>query len=252
MYVKKVLCFVFLCSMFLGISSVSASTYYTNSKGVEFDKEQYDFISEIYYDGYQNEMSQADLDKLVSKGLVGVKVKKYTLDSDGIINDNSITPRSTSVYYAGRTLTISCGCTSTECLTTLTARWSGTPTVQSWDVIGFRTYNVTGRDPNAASITGTGYSQTYYVGGSQYVSYNNGFGYSVKLGNANNLKITTSMYSNVGGTAYGSYQHAVEDVTLATSKLYTIGVGGYGSVFHFYGNAYGKYDGAPGVSDSVS
>ena len=43
----------------------------------------------------------------------------------------------------------------------------------------------------------------------------------------------------------------LENVSNATSKLYTIGLGGYGYVFHFYGNAYGKYDAAPGVYKTI-
>ena len=249
---KKVLCFIFLCSMFIGINSVKASTYYTNQNGVDFDKEQYDFISEIYYDGYQNVMTQADLDKMIDKGIIGVEVKKYTMNSVGLINGNLIAPNATSTYYGGRTLTIGVGCGNSDCLTTLTAQWNTTPTVQSWDVIGFRTYNVTNKDPNIASVSGTGYTVTYTTTSTQFKNFNNGFGYSVQLGNASDLMITTSMYSDIGGTAYGSYQHAVEAVTLNTSKSYTIGVGGYGSVFHFSGSAYGKYDAAPGVVDSVS
>ena len=249
MCVKKIVYLAFFCMMFVGISNVKASTYYTNTKGVNFDKQQYDFISEIYYDGYQDIMTQADLDKMIDKGVIGSEVHKYTLDEDGIINDNL---RSTSVYFGGRTLVIGVGCTSTICLTTLSAQWGGTPSIQSWDVIGFRTYNMTGVDPNLASIAGTGYSATYYTTSTQYKSFTNGFGYSVKLGNSSNLGITTSMYSNAGGTAYGSYQHATVDVSLNTSKSYTIGIGGYGSVFHFNGSAYGVYDAAPGVSKAVS
>ena len=248
---KKILYLLVFSFLFIGINEVKASTYYTNTKGVDFTKEQYDFITDMYYDGYQDVMSKADLDKLVSKNIIGKPISKYTLDSSGIINDNPINTRSTSVYYAGRRLTIGVSCDN-DCLITLTAKWEGTPTVQSWDVIGFRTYNMTGIDPNAASVVGTGYSATYFPNNTQFRQLTNGWGYSVKLGNANNLKISTSMYANIGGTAYGSYQHAGTAVTLATSKLYTISIGGYGSVFAFYGAAAGQYDGAPGVYKNIA
>ena len=242
--------FVFVL-VFIGLNTVKASTYYTNSSGVNFTEEQYDYITEMYYDGYQELMSQADLDKMVNLGLIGNLIYKYTMEDDGIITDERVNTRSTSIYYAGRTLTISKSCTS-DCLISLKAQWGGTPSVKSWDVIGFRTSNMTGVDPNLASVVGTGYSATYFPTSTQFQQFSNGFGYSVKLGDANNLKMTTSMYSNAGGTAYGSYQHAGVSVSLATSKQYTISVGGYGSVFLFYGDAYGKYDGAPGVYTAVS
>ena len=246
---RKIMYFVVFGLMLVGISNVKASTYYTSKNGVDFTKEQYDYISELYYDGYQDVMSQEDLDKIVDLGLIGTEVKRVTMDSDGLIGGKIINTRSTSVYYAGRTLSIGSSC-STQCLVTLMAQWSCTPTIKSWDVIGFRVSNLTINSINLASITGTGYSNTYPSTDAQVFS--NGFGYSIKLGNANNLKITTSMYTQPGGVAYGSYQHAVENVSKATSQSYNIGLGGYGYVFHFTGNAYGKYDGAPGVYKSVN
>lgn len=249
---KKLLYLFAFVFMFIGLYDVKASTYYTNTKNVNFTKEQYDFVSEMFYDGYQEVMEQADLDKMVELDLIGKPISKKTITSDGLINDNPVNPRSTYVYYAGRTLTIDVVCT-TQCLVALTAQWGCTPNIQSWDVIGMRyTSDVVVNYINLASVVGTGYSATYYTSSTQYQNQGNGFGYSVKLGNASNLKISTSMYTEPGGTVYGSYQHAVETVSLATSKLYTIGLGGYGYVFHFTGNAYGKYDGAPGVYTVIS
>ena len=242
---KKTLYLFAFILMFVGVYDVKASTYYTNTKGVDFTKEEYDFISEMYYDGYQEYVTKVDLDKIVNLDLIGKPVSK------NITTEGGLNPRSTSVYYAGRTLTIASTCSS-ECLVTLKAQWNGTPTIKSWDVIGFRFLNLTVNSINSAFISGTGYSDAYLPGGSEFKQLTNGFGYSVKLGNANNLKITTSMYTEPGGTAYGSYQHATENVSLATSKSYTIGVGGYGYVFHFNGNAFGKYDAAPGVYKGIS
>lgn len=245
---RKLMCLVVFATMIIGISNVKASTYYTNENGANFTKEQYDYITELYYDGYQQLMTQDDIDRMVKSGLFGQKIEKITIGSNGIIGANIIGTRSTSVTGGGRTLTIGSSCT-TECLVTLTAQWAGTPSIKSWDVIGFRISNLTITDINVASIVGTGYSDTYFPAEAR--TFSNGFGYSVKLGNANNLKITTSMYTLPGGVAYGSYQHAVENVSKTTSQSYTIGLGGYGYVFHFTGNAYGKYDGAPGVYKTV-
>ena len=243
---KKILYLFVFGFMFVGLSNVKASTYYTSSKNVNFTKEQYDFISNLFYDGYQEVMKQSDLDKMVELDLIGKPISKKTSTINIPIN-----PKSTSVYYGGRTLTIASTCTS-QCLVVLVAQWGCTPSVQSWDVIGIRHSGVTINQVNLASVAGTGYSATYYTTSTQYQSFSNGWGYSVKLGNSSNLKISTSMYTQQGGTVYGSYQHAYQTVSLATSKLYTISAGGYGSVFLFSGNAYGKYDGAPGVYKLVS
>ncbi len=246
---KKLLYLIVFCFMFIGISSVSASTYYTNSKGVDFTEEEYNYISELYFDGYQSTMTQADLDKMKEFDLIGKPISKRTLNESKLLGT-----RSTSVTGGGRTLTISSSCGSTYCLVSLNAVWSGTPSVQSWDVIGFRYSGLTGIIYGSASVVGTGYSASYVSSGDSFQSFSNGFGYSVKLGNSNNLSVSTSFYcdsSNAGKLVYGSYQHAMVSVSKATSKQYTIGVGGYGYVFHFSGNAYGKYDGAPGVFKNI-
>ena len=248
---KKIFYLFVFALMFIGLYDVKASTYYTNTNGVDFTKEEYDFISEMYSEGYQEFMTQEDLDKIVNLDLIGRPIEKNTYIDNGLINGNMISPNATSSYYAGRTITITSSCSS-ECLVTLSVAWGCTPSIQSWDVIGFRISNVTINSVNSAVIWGTGYSNAYLPGGTSYKSFTNGFGYSVQLGNANNLKITTSMYTEPGGTAYGSYQHATESVSLNTSKSYTIGVGGYGYVFHFNGNAFGVYDGAPGVYLGIS
>ena len=120
--------------------------------------------------------------------------------------------------------------------------------MKSWDVTGARASSSTSiTSINAAVVTGSGYSQSYYspkIGG-------NGFGYSVQVPNTTNIQTTVSFYANKGGTIYGTYQHAISNISEANSKLYTIAYSGYGSVFSFYGAAYGVYDGANGVSISV-
>ena len=248
---RKLLGLFIFTLMFIGLPNVKASTFYTNPSGVDFSEEEYEYISELYYDGYQEFMTQEDLDKMVNLGLIGKPIEKQTYNDLGILGSNVTGTRNTSSYYAGRTITIASSCSS-ECLVTLKAQWACTPSIQSWDTIGFRTLNVTVNSINSATVTGTGYTQAYTPVNTQFQQFSTGFGYSVKLGNANNLKITTSMYTEPGGTAYGSYQHATEDVSLSTSKQYTIALGGYGSVFMFYGSAFGIYDGAPGVYLTVS
>ena len=54
------------------------------------------------------------------------------------------------------------------------------------------------------------------------------------------------------GVIYASYQHATQYITKATSQLYTIGYGGDGGVFHFYGAASDVYDQMGGVDMVVN
>ena len=59
------------------------------------------------------------------------------------------------------------------------------------------------------------------------------------------------MLTDLPAGLFTSYQHATEDVSLATSKNYTIGVG-LGSVFLFNNGIASKYDGMEGTYDYFS
>ena len=83
------------------------------------------------------------------------------------------------------------------------------------------------------------------------MSFSNGFGHSVKISTVKNLKVSTSMYCRAGVTVYGAYEHTLSGISQANSKLFTIGPGGNGSVFNFYGKASSVYSNSPGVSISL-
>ena len=244
MKIKKYMSFLIL-SIIVGLSNVSASSLYVNDYGVQFTNEQYDYITKMFYDGYQNTMTQDEFNRILNADLFNEKV---TIVSNNEVS-KIIETRSTQVTQNGRTTKIVKSCTSSECLVTITATWSLTPSINSWDVIGFRLTSGTINNIGTAKVTSPGYSISYPASYAQ--TSGNGFGHSVQLGGVPNMKVSTYMYCSVGGTAYGSYQHAMSNVSNATSKLYTIGAGGYGYVFNFYGAAVGKYDGATGVYISL-
>lgn len=55
---RKSLYFICLVSLFSFTSHVQAKeVYYVNQNNVEFTKEEYDFISYMFWDGAQNQMS---------------------------------------------------------------------------------------------------------------------------------------------------------------------------------------------------
>lgn len=234
--------FIFLFTLTIGINSVSASTFYENANGVEFTREQYEYITNLYYDGYQNTMTQSELDKMINLNLFEQPI--VSVEENNLLPGNNYTINGSTVTQYGVTTKIIKSC-STECLVVITSTWSLIPTINSYDVIGFRVVNGSINTVNKATITGTNYSLTYQPSSAQ--QFSNGFGYSVKLGNAFGMKITTSMYTTTSGTVFGSYQHANYNVSLATSQLYTISPAGYGNVFNFYGNAMFKYNNATGV-----
>ena len=234
--------FIFLFTLTIGINSVSASTFYENANGVEFTREQYEYITNLYYDGYQNTMTESELDKMINLNLFEQPI--VSVEENNLLPGNNYTINGSTVTQYGVTTKIIKSC-STECLVVITSTWSLIPTINSYDVIGFRLVNASINTVNKATITGTNYSVTYQPSSAQ--QFSNGFGYSVKLGNVIGMKITTSMYTTTSGTVFGSYQHANYNVSLATSQLYTISPAGYGNVFNFYGNAMFKYNNATGV-----
>ena len=227
---------------FLFVSNVNAEeVYYTNSYGVNFSKKQYNYFSEMYWDGYQSLVTIKEFEKVANLNLFDSKIEKVIM-----IMPQSINSKGPSLTQNGRTTTINKSC-STQCLVALNTTWNTNPTIKSWDVTGVRVSGTTINSINTVKVSGTGYYTTY----SNPQIFTNGFGYSVPLPNANNLKVSFSFYATLGGSVYGSYQHAMSNTTEAISKLYTISSGGYGSVFSFYGSAVGIYDGTGGVNISL-
>ena len=61
---KKILGLLAIIMSVVFVNNVYAEVYYTNANGVVFDQNQYNYISELYWDGYQNYMTQNDFNML--------------------------------------------------------------------------------------------------------------------------------------------------------------------------------------------
>lgn len=136
-------------------------------------------------------------------------------------------------------------------------QWLVTPATKSFDVTAMR---IDGGTVVEGTQDGT---QTYWKDGAyDYVDYSyngtnirktdNGFGISMNLVNGASY-FETDISANVISTsqnavAYGTYQHAVRDVTLDQSQSYTISHNGLGGVLNFTNSVYNNYDGMTGVS----
>ena len=119
----------------------------------------------------------------------------------------------------------------------------GVPFIKSYDVIGARVENSNIKSISTTRVTGTNFIKSY----NNPQRFNDGFGFSILLPNAGSLKVTTTFTTSKSGIVYGSYQHAMSNTSDYVSKQYTIGMGEYGNVFRFTGNARTIYDNAPGV-----
>lgn len=139
-------------------------------------------------------------------------------------------------------------------------QWLVTPATKSYDVTAMR---IEGGYVVDGTQTGT---QVYWKDGAYgYVDYSwngtnirktdNGFGISMNLVDGASY-FETDIMANVITTsqsaiAYGTYQHAVTDVSLSQSHSYTISHNGLGDVLNFATSVHNLYDGMAGVSISL-
>lgn len=139
-------------------------------------------------------------------------------------------------------------------------QWLVTPATKSFDVTAMRIdggYVVEGSQDGTQLYWKDGsYSHvTYAWNGTNIRKADNGFGISMNLVNGASY-FETDISANVISTsqdavAYGTYQHAVTDVTLDQSQSYTISHNGLGRVLNFTNSVYNLYDGMTGVSISL-
>ncbi len=219
------------------------SIYYTNNQNVNFTFKEYEFISNMFYQGYQDIMSLNDYEEIFwDKDIVNSEIQKNT------VNESlDLVPYGTFHETSSKKLTIAKTCTS-ECLITLTAIWKKPPYIRSYDVIGARLVGVSLTRQPMTFATGTSQNNS----SNEIVQYNNGFGVSVKLPTSgNDMKVAQHFRVTTGGSIYGSYQHAKSSITLANSKKYSISSSGYGGVFLFDNSVKSSYDAMAGVNISV-
>lgn len=144
---------------------------------------------------------------------------------------------------------------------TVYTQWLITPVTQSYDVTAMRVEDAIIGEGTQTGLqvyrkNGTVQSVSYSPNGTNIVKYDNGFGISMNLVNGG-TNFETEIAANVQATsqyamAYGTYQHAVTDVTLDASQSYTISHNGFGDVVNFATGVQNKYDGMAGVSVSLS
>ena len=231
---RKILFGLLLC-VFLVPCASAKENYFTNENGVSLTEKEYDFFSEMYWEGFQEFLTQEEYLQVRDMDLFDQKIQKETYTNYPITRGSSVTSNL-------RTLSITKACNST-CYSTLVTMWNGSPYIRSYDVMGARLNGPSLVNVNNLIVTGNNYYQSY----NNPKKFNNGFGYSFQLPNASDIRVSTSFTTTLNGTIYGSYQHAMSKTNSGVSNQYTIGVGGYGNVFQFIGTARNVYDNAPGV-----
>ena len=219
--------------------------YYTNSNGVSMTETQYNYLKEMFFEEYPNYVTEAEYNELLTKNMFNKEIEKKTTTDYG----NQISPQSNYHETNAKILTLSKSCSSTECLMVFTNAWKGDPTVKSYDLIGALLF---GNLTLNSGLT----SKLYYSGGTLYgdgTKYSNkGWGVSFKLPTSTSLMTVTQHFYVYGtGTVFTSYQHAVKNISLATSQKFTCNYGGWGGVDDFDGTAVGKFDHTAGVDMGI-
>ena len=241
--------FVLVVSLLIGIVSVNAKEYYyINDNGITFTKEEYDFISAMYYEGYQAIITEEEMSHFDGITKDASLVEKVVYDESKEFMPSGSQTRGTVHETNAKRLQISkTGTTTPTIVVTLT--WKSNPNVRSYDLIGARL--------NGTSLASGISSYLNYSSGTVYPSatktLTNGFGASIKLPSSGTSFVVSQIY-NVwsGGTVYASYQHAKSSVTLNQSQSFNISSSGMGGVFSFSDyNITSKYDKMGGVSISV-
>ncbi len=146
----------------------------------------------------------------------------------------------------------------------LDTEWKYIPTVRSFDVSALRFENM-GYDERIAAgtqmyvpkSTGNTTGIVYSPDGTNIKKEDDGFGISMNLVNDSisyircYISVDASM-STQKGTIYGSYQHAVDNVSLAQSQSYTISQVGMGKVINFSAKVWDHYDDMDGVKVTLT
>lgn len=221
------------------------SIYYTNPNGVELTREEYLFLQSFFFERYPEIMTEDDYNEFVTLDLMNGEFQTVSSEIPGTFGNVNL-PQGSYYSTANKSITISSVCSS-NCYVSITADWKNSPSVRSYDVIG----------AYLSGVSLVAHNHTYVSTSSGYSTYNNlktasnGIGNSVLLLSGSGVEINQMITVTKGGTVFGSYQHATQNVTLATSKNYSFSLGGYGSVFSFYGSASGVYDAMAGVNLSV-
>lgn len=140
----------------------------------------------------------------------------------------------------------------------LTCEWLAIPQCKSFDVIAFRINkpSVTLNFDNTTNVQGYQYydgKKINYPYSSDNIKYfSNGLGVSMNIVDSTSKSLVCTFKTTFGIgddslMVFGSYQHAVENVTLAQSQKYTLHTLGLGNVIYFSDSIIGKYDRTPGL-----
>lgn len=251
---------------------------FVNNVKATISEEDETFLRSIFSEARLNLMSEEEKEELVNGDLtVNEKIYQVTQTLNGTFTYSEVDPETAELikenFNSGVSTYDAYHETTYKRITIIDnyiggsthdvmvyTQWLVTPATKSFDVTAMR---VDGGYVVDGTQDGT---QVYWKDGAyDYVDYSwngtnirktdNGFGISMNLVNGASYfetDISASVITTSSdAVAYGTYQHAVTDVTLNQSQSYTISHNGLGGVVNFTNSVYNLYDGMAGVSISL-
>jgi hypothetical protein len=273
--------------MIMLVPILTSAESIVNNNGIEISEEDYNNFLLIHTHEYIMTMDETKYEKLLSLDYSQIeKVTKYVATtynpSLNLVTEielteeqyNNFTPSGNVAYFGGgdqinlnnnfayyettaKQLNMVLLGGSVYNYVTLTATWKYIPVTRSFDVIGFRGFGFDFRNGSQHGdqiyiLNGTYNDIQYAWNGTNIQKFSNGFGISMNIVNSDIDALQLIVECDVEPTInhpelHGSYQHAINNVTLAQSQNYTLG-GGLGGVFVYPYNISQKYDGMSGLT----
>lgn len=239
---KKIFLLILLSFVFIG--GVNAQgIFYENSNGVILTQKEYSAISDFYWDGYQENLSQEEYNFLKKNGLFENEIKTT------LVNNSDYSLLSEAEHTtANKSLKMSMSC-NTNCLVSITLRWINLPKIRSYDILGIYLDGASPIQVNKVRVdTNKGKSEYSYD-----KKENIGIGTSFKLPtDVTYLDISQLLLLENKGSIKASYQHAKKAISSTNSKKYSFSKSGIGGVFKFNTGIQDYYDCMVGVELKMS
>ena len=260
-------CIIYLCA--LTVKAQDTDAYYSNDLGLELTEEEYEYATQYVDDIELKFFTREDFDYVFED------FEKHHVGSDSVVftetaNDykltyslNSISDWSAIHTTSMKKLTMDAYYTQGAVIKiTLRCTWTSIPKIKSYDVIGMAVSKGCGftfNTPDNSNIQG----YQIYDGNEIYYSHSSdnmkdsitGVGLSTNISDNVTNTLIVELAANLvvpdNVTFYGSYQHAISNVTLSQSQKYTFSTSGMGNVFNFSNSVKNKYDNMQGVCVSI-
>jgi hypothetical protein len=264
-----------------------SKTYYQNDKGLSLSESEYQDLNELLSESAIDYLSEKEymyikknvtLKDVASETIIIQTVE--TVDDKGKVStkdecisekeyNDKVNLRSASVYSMSdwkdqvitpmKKITLEyVNVEASKKKAVLTCEWLSIPQCKSFDVLAMRVNqaSLTANIKGTNNVEGKQYydgnviTYSYKNGNIKYLS--NGLGLSTNIVDttSRSLKCSLSVIFATGAdpfTVYGSYQHAVNNISLSQSQSYTISSSGMGGVINFSSSVWNKYDKTPGL-----